>query len=473
MKRIEVVTRFVGRIFLSILALLIILFYLDVPFELGRPVSVILLLYIGFYSLLLLLHSVFVSMRLPFIMLFNLDIVFALIFIYSTGLIYSPFIFLLFLVPLSTSSMKWLWGTIINVMLFSIFIVLCYYYNKFTIENRLPPLVDEKFWHRFQGTTSTMSIMVLLFSLLLIDFLLRRLHRLSSYSSMKKTLILSNIPMAIGFYSLDGSLMEASEYFIKNNFDNPTMRSLIKEISYGSYVSMPMITSFLKDGKNYELSIYPLNYSNKKTNELMVLVKEILSTRNSINVFDKFSLKEILHEIKNPLTVIRTAIQSMKEDKHISNIVTSEIEQIKNFIDTFEDKEFEKEKLCQFFDCFSEMLDIYRYQFEEKKIAIDYFIPKEVVINIPHNHLKHILHNVFSNIAKYTTINTVVYCVGYIEYNIEKDIKKFKVRFKNQTEETSIKNGSGLKIIQTLLENYGGELKFTISNGIAITEILV
>lgn len=332
--------------------------------------------------------------------------------------------------------------------------------------------MDEQFWHRFQGSVSTVSVVFLLSSLLFVDFLLRRLQRLFSYSSLKKTLMLSNLPIAIGFYRPDGILIEASNFFIKSQFDNDVISTLVKEMSCDVYISSPKLTSFTKDGKNYELSIYPVNYSKKKTIELMILVKEMPGLSVD-DVFNKFSLKEILHEIKNPLAVISTAVNSLKSGGDVINIIIKEIEQIKGFIKIIENKEYSVEKSCQFHTCFKELLDIYKYQFEEKKIIVEHFIPEGEVVQIPKNHLNHILHNILSNIVKYSRSNSRVYIIGYVEYNIENDTKKFYIKFKNETDEKSIKSGSGLKIIQTLLENYLGKLSFSIESNVAITEISI
>ncbi|MFN7181259.1 MAG: sensor histidine kinase [Planctomycetota bacterium] len=473
MKGREAIIGFIGRVFLSLVSLAIILFYLDVPFNLVRSVNVILLLYVSFYTFLLVLYFIFPRVQIPYLMLLILDIVFALVFIYSTGLIYSPFIFLFFLISFSTSSLRWIYAVMIHLLLLSIFITLCFYYNRLTHLNKLPPLVDEKFWHRFQGTTSTISVAVLFISLLFIDVLLRRLHRAFSYTSMKKTIMLSNIPLPVGFYTIEGKCVEASDYFIQNKFDTEKFSQLIREVASHSHLNVPRITSFAHDGKNYELSIYPINYSPKKTKEVMVLLKEVLTDNGESNIFDKFSLQEILHEIKNPLTVISTAIEKIKENKNVYDIVTCEIEQIKNFINALEKKEYRAENMCRFATYFNEMLAIYKYQFDEKKITMEYFIPDREYINIHSNHLKHILHNIFSNIVKYATNNTPVYCIGYVEYNIENARKKFHIKFKNQTCETHIKKGSGLNIIRTLLQDYQGVLYFSIQNGIAITEVVV
>ncbi len=469
MKGKEIVVGLIGRIFLSILTLLIFLFFLDIPFNFSRSVNVVLILYISFHSLLLIFHLVFSDIKLPFIFTLILDVIFSLILIYSTGLIYSPFIFLLFLITFSTSSLKWRYAILLNLAIFSLFTLLCVFYNKFVSVDK-PPLVDEEFWHRFQGSVSTINIVFLLSSLLFVDFLLRRLHRSFSYSSLKKTLMLSNLPMAIGFYKPDGILIEASNFFVKSQFNNDVISTLVKEMPSDVYMSGPKLTSFTRDGKNYELSIYPINYSNKKTSELMVLIKE-MSNPSLNDVFNKFSLKEILHEIKNPLSVISTAVYSAKGNEDIMKIIIKEIEQIKGFIRSIEDKEYGVEKSCQFHYCFKELLDIYKYQFEEKKIVIEYFIPEGEVVQIPKNHLSHILHNVFSNIVKYSRSGSKVYVVGYIEYNIENSIRKFYLKFKNETNEKVAKVGSGLKIIQTLLENYSGKLNFYIENNTAITEI--
>lgn len=351
------------------------------------------------------------------------------------------------------------------------FIFLCIFYNKSTVVGK-PPFVDEQFWYRFRGPVSTINVVFLLFSILLVDFLLRRLHKLFSYSSLKKTLMLSSLPMAIGFYRRDGILIEASDFFVKSQFDSNVISTLVKEMSNDVYISSPKLTSFTKDGKIYELSIYPINYSQKKTNELMVLIKETFNPLPD-TIFNKLSLKEILHEIKNPLSVISAAICSMEGNRDVANVVIKEVEQIKGFIKTIENKEYEGEKSCQFSACFRELLDMYKYQFEERKIVVEYFIPEGEVMQVSKSHLNHILHNIFSNVVKYACDNTKVYVIGYVEYDIDTDSKKFYIKFKNETRERIIKSGSGLKIIQTLLESYRGKLNFYIKDNTAITEISV
>lgn len=467
----KVIIGLVGRIFLSIITLFIFLFFLDIPFNLSRSVNVVLILYIFSASLLLILHLVFTEIKIPFILLLVLDIVFSLILIYSTGLIYSPFIFLLFLIPFSTSSLKWIYAILLNLFIFLLFILLCIFYSTFPGGKR-PPLVDEQFWYRFRGSVSMINVVFLLFSLFVVDFLLRRLQKLFSYSSIKKTLMLSNLPVALGFYKPDGTLVEASNFFLKGRFDNEIVATLVREMSSSIYISSSKLTYFSKDNKNYEFSIYPINYTPKRTTEFMVLVKEVASVAGT-DVFNKFSLKEILHEIKNPLTVIATAVSYLKENNDAVNTIMKEIEQIKNFIKTIEEKGYKEEGFCQFHNCFKELLEVYKYQLEERKIMVEYFIPEWESVRISKNHLNHILHNIFSNIVKYACHNSKVYVIGYLEYDIEKGTKRLHIKFKNETNEKMGKVGSGLKIIQTLLENYGGTLNFYIEKNTAITEIAI
>ncbi|KPU27300.1 histidine kinase [Caloranaerobacter sp. TR13] len=227
-------------------------------------------------------------------------------------------------------------------------------------------------------------------------------------------------------------------------------------------------------------NITELQELSKSINHLAESLKEQESLRKRLTA-------DISHELRTPLTILQSHIEAISDGiweptQERLNICKSEVvrliklvEQLKYLTDiekhriTLEIKKINLSKLL------NEIIESYKYQFQNKNIKLNSFVKENVFINADKDKVSQIIINILSNALKFTNPEGQVYVA--LEENEEKvsiiikdtgigipkkDIPYIFERFYRSDKSRSRKTGGtgiGLTIAKTLVEAHNGRIE--------------
>ncbi len=270
-------------------------------------------------------------------------------------------------------------------------------------------------------------------------------------------------------------------------------------ISYITYTTILLIiTSILLDKNMISISFNLISYYFITFICLMWIkkTKEILELQNTLKDFKsekqlKVSLFKIVHEIKNPIAVIKGYLSMMdtknkdKTDKYLG-IVKSETERTINLLDDF--MQFSKIELkCELFDYSNLMVEIKNIVIpllDNKKLIYEFKLEEGILINGDANRLKQVIVNIIKNACEACRENDKVFITSFVNKNylniIVKDsgcgmdketIHNIEIPFFTTKEKGT---GLGVSLSREIITSHKGKLTYSsvLNKGTTVKIIL-
>lgn len=265
--------------------------------------------------------------------------------------------------------------------------------------------------------------------------------------------------------------------------------ALILGIYSSKIISKPIlkITRAANDIRRGNLDTKVLISNNiTELQELSKSINHLAESLKEQEILRKRLTADISHELRTPLTILQSHIEAIsdgiwKPTQERLDICKNEVirliklvEQLKYLTDiekhriTLEIKKINLSKLL------NEIIESYKYQFQNKNIKLNSSIKENVFINADKDKVSQIIINILSNALKFTNPEGQVYVV--LEENEEKvkiiiedtgigipkkDIPYIFERFYRSDKSRSRKTGGagiGLTIAKTLVEAHNGDI---------------
>lgn len=237
----------------------------------------------------------------------------------------------------------------------------------------------------------------------------------------------------------------------------------------------------------------PMKRSSREFDELVRLINKMFSKLNTLITNLKETLENVAHDIRTPMTRIRTraevALQQQNDPEELRStlqIIVNESETINSLlrlildaaeaesgIVKIEKSEFDLTAVCR------EAVEVYQYVADEKSVTVTLKSPEELIINADPARIQQVIGNFLDNAVKYTNEETIV----EVEVSSTSEMANITIkdqgpgineneledvwmhRYRLLRAEKSTGYGLGLTIVKAVAEAHNGSVSVTNRSG--------